>query len=186
MANAIRFHEIGTPSVMRWEEIEVGRPGAGEVRVRHEAVGLNFADTYFRSGLYPAQLPAGMGVEGAGVVEEIGEGVVDFAVGDRVTYTGSPLGAYATERIMASSDLIALPDGIAFRHRGRHDHARTDCRLPSASHLPVESGRHRVATCCGGRGWTDLHPVGKTVGNQSDRNGVERREGERCPSSRVR
>ncbi|KDQ04280.1 hypothetical protein EN35_32155 [Rhodococcus qingshengii] len=85
---------------MRWEEIEVGRPGAGEVRVRHEAVGLNFADTYFRSGLYPAQLPAGMGVEGAGVVEEIGEGVVDFAVGDRVTYTGSPLGAYATERIM--------------------------------------------------------------------------------------
>ena len=114
MANAIRFHEIGTPSVMRWEEIEVGRPGAGEVRVRHEAVGLNFADTYFRSGLYPAQLPAGMGVEGAGVVEEIGEGVVDFAVGDRVTYTGSPLGAYATERIMASSDLIALPDGIAF------------------------------------------------------------------------
>lgn len=114
MANAIRFHEIGTPSVMRWEEIEVGRPGVGEVRVRHEAVGLNFADTYFRSGLYPAQLPAGMGVEGAGVVEEIGEGVVDFAVGDRVTYTGSPLGAYATERIMASSDLIALPDGIAF------------------------------------------------------------------------
>ncbi|MDV6274429.1 quinone oxidoreductase [Rhodococcus erythropolis] len=114
MANAIRFHEIGTPSVMRWEEIEVGRPGAGEVRVRHEAVGLNFADTYFRSGLYPAQLPAGMGVEGAGVVEEIGEGVVDFAVGDRVTYTGSPLGAYATERIMAASDLIALPDGIAF------------------------------------------------------------------------
>ncbi|MDI9902867.1 quinone oxidoreductase [Rhodococcus sp. IEGM 1409] len=114
MANAIRFHEIGTPSVMRWEDIEVGRPGAGEVRVRHEAVGLNFADTYFRSGLYPAQLPAGMGVEGAGVVEEIGEGVVDFAVGDRVTYTGSPLGAYATERIMAASDLIALPDGIAF------------------------------------------------------------------------
>lgn len=114
MANAIRFHEIGTPSVMRWEEIEIGRPGVGEVRVRHEAVGLNFADTYFRSGLYPAQLPAGMGVEGAGVVEEIGEGVVDFAVGDRVTYTGSPLGAYATERIMASSDLIALPDGIAF------------------------------------------------------------------------
>ena len=129
MANAIRFHEIGTPSVMRWEEIEVGRPGAGEVRVRHEAVGLNFADTYFRSGLYPAQLPAGMGVEGAGVVEEIGEGVVDFAVGDRVTYTGSPLGAYATERIMASSDLIALPDGIAFDHE--HGKATVALRGPA-------------------------------------------------------
>lgn len=113
MANAIRFHEIGTPSVMQWEDVEVGEPGAGEVRIRHEAVGLNFADTYFRSGLYPAQLPAGMGVEGAGVIEAVGSGV-DFSVGDRVTYTGSPLGAYSTERIMPASDLIALPDGIAF------------------------------------------------------------------------
>ena len=68
MANGIRFHEIGGPEVMQWESLEVGEPGPGEVRVRHAAVGLNFADTYFRSGLYPAALPAGMGVEGAGVV----------------------------------------------------------------------------------------------------------------------
>ncbi|TQC41464.1 quinone oxidoreductase [Rhodococcus sp. WS4] len=114
MAKAIRFYETGGPEVMRWEGVEVGDPGLGEVRIRHEAVGLNFADTYFRSGLYPAPLPAGMGVEAAGVVEAVGEGVADFQPGDRVTYTGSPLGAYSTERVMPAAHLIALPDGIEF------------------------------------------------------------------------
>ncbi|MFD9550193.1 quinone oxidoreductase family protein [Nocardia salmonicida] len=113
MAHAIRFAETGGPDVMRWESTEVGAPGPGEVRIRHAAVGLNFADTYFRTGLYPAALPAGLGVEGAGVIEAVGPGV-DFAAGDRVTYTGSPLGAYSTERIMPAEHLIALPDGIAF------------------------------------------------------------------------
>ncbi|MFI7530400.1 quinone oxidoreductase family protein [Nocardia salmonicida] len=113
MAHAIRFAETGGPDVMRWESTEVGAPGPGEVRIRHEAVGLNFADTYFRTGLYPAALPAGLGVEGAGVVEAVGPGV-DFAAGDRVTYTGSPLGAYSTERIMPAEHLIPLPDSIAF------------------------------------------------------------------------
>ncbi|MFD4443589.1 quinone oxidoreductase family protein [Nocardia sp. NPDC058519] len=113
MAHAIRFAETGGPDVMRWQSTEVGEPGPGEVRIRHEAVGLNFADTYFRTGLYPAALPAGLGVEGAGVIEAVGPGV-DFAAGDRVTYTGSPLGAYSTERIMPAEHLIALPEGIAF------------------------------------------------------------------------
>ncbi|MGY0496932.1 quinone oxidoreductase family protein [Nocardia sp. FBN12] len=113
MAHAIRFAETGGPDVMRWESTEVGEPGPGEVRIRHEAVGLNFADTYFRTGLYPSALPAGLGVEGAGVIEAVGPGV-DFAAGDRVTYTGSPLGAYSTERIMPAEHLIALPDAIAF------------------------------------------------------------------------
>ncbi|MEV6216976.1 quinone oxidoreductase [Nocardia sp. NPDC051833] len=113
MAHAIRFAEIGGPDVMRWETTQVGDPGPGEVRLRHEAVGLNFADTYFRTGLYPATLPAGLGVEGAGVVEAVGPGVAGFAPGDRVTYTGSPLGAYSTERVMPAEHLIALPDGIA-------------------------------------------------------------------------
>ncbi|SEM50952.1 quinone oxidoreductase family protein [Streptacidiphilus jiangxiensis] len=113
MAKAIRFHETGGPDVLRLEDVEVGEPGPGEVRVRHEAVGLNFADTYFRTGLYPAPLPAGMGVEGAGVVEAVGEGVTHLAPGDRVTYTGSPLGAYSTERVMPAGSLIALPDPIS-------------------------------------------------------------------------
>jgi NADPH2:quinone reductase len=114
MAKGIRFHQTGGPEVLTWEALEVGEPGPGEVRLRHGAVGLNFADTYFRSGLYPAQLPAGMGVEGAGVVEAVGPGVEHVSVGDRVTYTGSPLGAYSTERVMPAAPLIKLPDEIPF------------------------------------------------------------------------
>jgi NADPH2:quinone reductase len=114
MAKGVRFHETGGPEVLCWESLPVGDPGPGEVRVRHVAVGLNFADTYFRSGLYPAVLPAGMGVEAAGVVEAVGPGVTGFAEGDRVTYTGSPLGAYCTERVMDASHLIPLPDAIPF------------------------------------------------------------------------
>jgi len=114
MAKGIRFYETGGPEVLSWEALEVGEPGPGEVRLRHEAVGLNFADTYFRSGLYPAALPAGMGVEGAGVVEAVGADVTNVAVGDRVTYTGSPLGAYSTERVLPAAPLIKLPDAIPF------------------------------------------------------------------------
>ncbi|WP_030167876.1 quinone oxidoreductase family protein [Streptomyces sp. NRRL S-813] len=113
MAHAVRFHETGGPDVLKWEEVAVGDPGPGEVRIRHEAVGLNFADTYFRSGLYPVRLPDGIGVEAAGVVEAVGEGVTDVTEGDRVTYTGSPLGAYSTERVMPASHLIKLPPGIS-------------------------------------------------------------------------
>lgn len=114
MAHAVRIEETGKPEVMSWVPVEVGTPGPGEVRVRHAAVGLNFADTYFRTGLYPAPLPNGLGVEGAGVIEAVGLGVVDFAPGDRVTYTGSPLGAYSTERVMPVDSLIKLPDDIGF------------------------------------------------------------------------
>ncbi|WP_068165271.1 quinone oxidoreductase family protein [Rhodococcus phenolicus] len=114
MAKAVRFYEIGGPEVLTWEAVEVGDPGPGEVRIRHEAVGMNFADTYFRTGLYPAPLPAGMGVEAAGVVEAVGQGVDGFTPGDRVTYTGSPLGAYSTERVMPAGHLIRLPDAISF------------------------------------------------------------------------
>jgi NADPH:quinone reductase len=114
VAKAIRFYETGGPEVLTWEAVEVGEPGPGEVRICHHAVGLNFADTYFRSGLYPHPLPAGMGVEGAGVIEAVGPGVTDFAEGDRVTYTGSPLGAYSTERVMPTDSLIRLPEAIPF------------------------------------------------------------------------
>ncbi|MEV6054811.1 quinone oxidoreductase [Streptomyces sp. NPDC052107] len=113
MAHAVRFYETGGPDVLKWEEVAVGVPGPGEVRIRHEAVGLNFADTYFRSGLYPVRLPDGIGVEAAGVVEAVGEGVTGVAEGDRVTYTGSPLGAYSTERVMPASHLIKLPPEIS-------------------------------------------------------------------------
>ncbi|BAN26576.1 quinone oxidoreductase family protein [Caballeronia insecticola] len=115
MAKAVRFHETGGPEVLRYEDVEVGDPGPGQVRLRHEAVGLNFADTYFRSGLYPVPLPAGMGVEAAGVVEAVGKDVTNVAPGDRVTYTGfiNTLGAYSTERLIPAAPLIRLPASIS-------------------------------------------------------------------------
>lgn len=113
MVQAIRVHETGGPGVMRWEQIEVGEPGPGEARIRHTAIGLNFIDTYFRSGLYPA--PAGTpfspGNEGAGIVLSVGEGVTHVGPGDRVAYVGA-IGAYAQERIISADSLVALPDGI--------------------------------------------------------------------------
>jgi len=113
--NAIRFYETGGPEVLRLEDVAVGNPGPGEVRLRHVAVGLNFADTYFRNGTYPIPLPAGMGVEAAGVVEAVGPDVTHIAVGDKVTYTGflNTLGAYSTARIIAAAPLIKLPEGIS-------------------------------------------------------------------------
>lgn len=115
MAKAVRFHTTGGPEVLRYEDVEVWEPGAGQVRLRHEAVGLNFADTYFRTGLYPVPLPAGMGVEAAGVVEAVGPDVTNVAVGDRVTYTGflNTLGAYSTERLIPAAPLIRLPAAIS-------------------------------------------------------------------------
>ncbi len=115
MVHAIRFHETGGPEVLRWEAVEVGAPGPGQVRVRHEAVGLNFIDTYHRTGLYPLPLPSGIGLEGAGVVEAIGEGVSNVRVGDRVAYAGGPVGAYSEARCMPAAPLLRLPDAIDFR-----------------------------------------------------------------------
>ena len=114
MAKAVRFHAAGGPEVLQVEEVEVGSPGPGEVRIRHAAVGCNFADTYFRSGYYPVQPPCGIGVEAAGTIEAIGEGVTHVGVGDRVSYNGGPLGAYATERVMPAAPLFKLPDNVSF------------------------------------------------------------------------
>ena len=115
MAHAIRIHATGGPEVLRLEEVAVGNPGPGQARLRHVAVGLNFADTYFRTGLYPVPLPNGIGVEAAGIVEAVGEGVTNVAPGDRVTYTGflNTLGAYSTERVIPAAPLIKLPPAIS-------------------------------------------------------------------------
>jgi len=114
MAHAVRFHEAGGPEVLRYESVAVGEPGPGQVRLRHVAVGLNYADTYFRNGTYAIPLPAGIGVEAAGVVEAVGPDVDQVGVGDRVTYTGfiNTLGAYSTERLVPAAPLIKLPEAI--------------------------------------------------------------------------
>jgi NADPH:quinone reductase len=115
MAKAVRFYEAGGPDVLCVEDVEVGNPGPGQARIRHVAVGLNFADTYFRTGFYKIPLPNGMGVEAAGIVEAVGEGVTNVKPGDRVTYTGfvNTLGAYSTERLIPAAPLIKLPEGIS-------------------------------------------------------------------------
>ena len=116
MVKAIRIHRTGGPDAMRWEDVEVGAPGPGEVRIRHEAVGLNFIDVYFRTGLYPApSLPFSPGMEGAGVVEAVGEGVDTLAAGDRIAYAAPPVGAYAEERLMPADKVVKVPAGIDSR-----------------------------------------------------------------------
>jgi NADPH2:quinone reductase len=110
--HAIRFHQTGGPEVLSWDSVDVGDPGPGEVRVRHSAVGLNYIDTYHRSGLYPVTLPSGLGLEAAGVIEAVGEGVSGLAPGDRVAYGTGPLGAYAEARVMTPETLLRLPDAI--------------------------------------------------------------------------
>src|ERR1700754_5211970 len=113
MTHAIRFHKPGGPDVLVWEEVKLGKPGPGEARIRHTAVGLNFVDIYNRSGIYPAaQLPSGLGGEGAGVVEEVGSGVTHLKPGDRVAYGAAPIGAYAEARLIPADRLLKLPDSI--------------------------------------------------------------------------
>lgn len=112
MPHAIRIHETGGPEVLRWEAVDVPPPGPGEVRVRHTAVGLNFIDTYHRSGLYPLPLPSALGSEAAGVIEQVGDGVSGFAVGDRVAYATAPVGAYAEVRNVPAGPLVKLPEGV--------------------------------------------------------------------------
>ena len=113
-AKAIRIAANGGPEVMEYVDVEVGQPGPGEALVRQHAVGLNFIDVYFRTGLYPQPLPAGLGQEGAGVVEAVGEGVTHVQPGDRVAYAGGPNGAYAELRTMPAHVLVKLPDAVGF------------------------------------------------------------------------
>ena len=115
MVKAIRFYETGSPDVLKFEDVEVGDPGAGQVRVRHSYIALNFIDVYFRTGRYPLALPNGLGSDAVGVIEAVGTGVLDLRVGDRVGYLMGPQGAYAQVRVMPADVLIPLPDGVSDR-----------------------------------------------------------------------
>lgn len=113
MVHAIRIHQTGGPEQLRWDEVDPGSPGPGQAQVRHGAVGVNYIDTYHRTGLYPLPLPAGIGMEGAGVVTAVGPDVPDLKPGDRVAYAGGPPGSYAEERVLAADRLVKLPDGVS-------------------------------------------------------------------------
>jgi NADPH2:quinone reductase len=112
MAHAIRIHQNGGPEVLKWEEVEVDDPGPGQVKIRQEAAGLNFIDVYHRTGLYKQDMPFTPGVEGAGIVEAVGEGVANVSKGDRVAYAG-PLGGYAEQRLVDADRVVKLPEGIS-------------------------------------------------------------------------
>jgi NADPH2:quinone reductase len=114
MSKAIQFSRTGGPEVLEYVDVEVGEPGPGQARVRHHAIGINFIDVYFRTGLYPLDLPSGLGQEAAGVVEAVGEGVTHVAVGDRVAYAARPNGSYSEVRVMPADILLRLPDAIDF------------------------------------------------------------------------
>ena len=112
MVKAIRFHKPGGPEVMQLEDIELAAPAAGQIQIRHTAIGLNYIDTYHRSGLYPLALPHGLGMEGAGTVAAVGDGVGDFAVGDRVAYAAPPPGSYSEARNIEATKVVKVPDGV--------------------------------------------------------------------------
>ncbi|MBC3869067.1 quinone oxidoreductase family protein [Undibacterium oligocarboniphilum] len=114
MVKAVRIQHTGGPEVMEYVDVPIDEPGPGEVRVRHHACGLNYIDVYFRTGLYAQPLPAGLGMEAAGVVEAVGSGVTHLRAGDRVAYAGRPVGAYAEARIMPADNIVRLPDSISF------------------------------------------------------------------------
>jgi NADPH2:quinone reductase len=113
MAKAIRIQHTGGPEVLQLEDVDVAAPAAGQARIRHTAIGINYIDTYHRTGLYPLPLPTGIGLEGAGVVEAVGPDVDDLEPGDRVAYAGGPVGAYASERVMPAERLVKVPAGIS-------------------------------------------------------------------------
>ncbi|MFN3459423.1 MAG: quinone oxidoreductase family protein [Oceanibaculum sp.] len=113
MVKAIRIQQPGGPEAMQWQEVDLPAPGPGQARVRHTAVGLNYIDTYHRSGLYALPLPAGIGMEGAGIVEAVGPDVKDLVEGDRVAYAAGPPGSYSEARIIAADRLVKIPDGIS-------------------------------------------------------------------------
>jgi NADPH2:quinone reductase len=139
MPNAIRVHRTGGPEVLEWNEVEPGEPGPGQVLLRQKAAGLNFIDVYHRSGLYPQALPFTPGVEGAGVVEAVGDGVEHVKPGDRVAYAG-PIGGYAKMRLIDADKLVKLPDGIGFDEAAAMMLQGMTAQMLLRSVFPVQAG----------------------------------------------
>jgi NADPH2:quinone reductase len=177
MPHAIRIYRTGGPEVLVWEEVEIGKPGPGEARVRHTAVGVNFVDIYVRRGLYPVPLPSGLGTEVAGVIEEVGPDVTDLKPGDRVAYATGPLGAYSEVRVMPPDRLIVLPEGIS-----DHQAAAMMLKGLTAQYLirqihKVETGDTILFHAAARWGRPDRLPMVEVAGCHCHRHGRQRGEG---------
>lgn len=158
MARAARISEQGGPEVIQWVDQDLAPPPPGQVRMRNTAIGLNYIDTYHRDGTYPIPLPNGLGIEAAGVVEAVGDGVSDFVAGDRVCTFGPVLGAYATERNLPAAALFPIPDDISDDVAAAgllRLHHRVSCRAlcPGASAMAC------AGPCSGRRRWPVARPV---------------------------
>ena len=170
MTKAIRIHETGGPEVLTWEDVEVGDPGEGEVRIRHTAVGLNFIDIYQRSGLYPLpDLPLTLGTEGAGVVEAVGPGVEGIEAGQRVAYAGGQLGSYAEARVMPAGVLVPVPDAVDDRTAAAMMLKGMTAHMLLFKAYAVRGGRSRAGPCGGRRRRLHPGPVGEAPGRDGHR-----------------
>ena len=175
MPKAMRINETGGPEVLRWENIDVGEPGEGQARVRHTAVGVNFIDTYHRSGLYPVPLPSGIGSEAAGVVEAVGPGVTVVRPGERVAYGGGPPGSYAEARVLPARHSGPDPGWSRGSNRGGGDAQGNDRPVPDPPDLPRQAWRNGPVPRRGGRSRADRLPVAQGTRGDGHRDGRDRR-----------
>ena len=180
------IRQLGGPEVIEWVEGEMPMPGPGEVLIEHTAIGLNFIDTYHRGGLYPIELPSGLGLEAAGRIVALGEGANGYAEGDRVAYMGPGLGAYATHRTMPADALFKLPEDVG-------DDVAAAAILKAATTEGLvercadgEGRRYSAGPRCRRRGRSDHGAMAQGARCRSDRHGVLGREGDRGTRSRVR
>jgi NADPH2:quinone reductase len=150
MSKAVRIDRHGGPEELKIVDVEVGEPGPGEIRIRHKAVGLNFIDTYQRSGLYPFAMPLQLGMEASGVVEAVGEGVTHLKAGDRAAYASPPPGAYCELRVMPAKNVCKLPDDISFETGAAMMLKGLTTQYLLKKTLPAE-GLRRATSCCSTR-----------------------------------
>ena len=186
MTHAIRVHEYGGPDVLKWEEVKVGEPGPGEVRIKQTAVGLNFIDIYLRTGLYPQpSFPFIPGMEGAGIVTAVGEGVRDLKVGRRVAYAG-PVGAYAEERLIAADRVVKIPNGVSDETAAAIMLKGMTAQYLLRRTYKVEPRHDAVVPCRRRRRRPDRLPVGALARRHGDRHGRLRRQGADRPGAWLR
>jgi NADPH:quinone reductase len=165
MIHAIKMYQTGGPEVLKWEAVDPGSPGTGEALIRHEAVGLNFIDVYHRTGLYPLPaFPAIPGMEGAGIVEAVGEGVIDLTPGDRIAYAGMPPGAYAEKRLIPVHRLVKVPASISFETAAAMMLCGMTARYLLKGCYPVKQGTTMLVHAAAGGVGTILCQWAKTLG----------------------